>query len=324
MPKLRFKTLAILISLFIPMLGAAQESYPAKPVTIVIGYPPGNVPDTISRLLARRLGEEMGQSFVVDNRPGAAATIASGFVARAAPDGYTVLLGGPEVNIAPLLYPKLPYQRKDFAHVRVVSTSDFVLMVHPSLNVTTLKEFIALAKSKPDKFSYASVGSSSLHHMAMERLQLETGIKLLHIPYKGASQTIPAFLANDVQAMFAATGSPPTRTAIASGNAKLLAIAGLKRSEFNPEVPTMEELGIKEMDFTGIQSFYVPAATPVAVVNRLASALEKVINLPEVQKSIRAAGASPGGASTAEIMPRINAQLESYAKLIKAAGITPE
>lgn len=316
--------LALLLPVLFPGLGAAQESYPSRQVKVVIGWPPGNVPDAQARTLARRLSEDMGQPFVVDNRPGAAATIGAEFVARSAPDGYTLLLGGPELLLSPLLNPKLPYQRKDFALVMEIGGSDFVLLAHSSLNVATVKEFVALAKSKPGQISYASVGNGSIHHLAMEEFQFLTGIKLLHVPYKGASQTVPAFLANEVSAMFAAIGSSATNVAANSGKARFLALAATKRSEFAPDVPTTEELGIGRMDFSLGSSIYVPVATPASVVKQLASGLAKAIVHPDVTKGLKAIGATASGKSGEEVASRERAQIAAFSRLIKAAGITME
>ncbi len=223
--------------------------------------------------------------------------------------------------ISPLLNPKLSYRPSDFTPVVVVGTTEFVLAVHQALGANSVSEFIALAKSKPGTINYGSVGSGGIHHLAMEQFQLETGIKLVHIPYKGGAQSIPALLTNEVSAVFTGIAAPALLAGVKSGTIKFLGIAGPKRYSFIPDVPTLGEVGVPNMDFTGDSAIYAPAGTPNAVVSFLAREIATAIRQPEVLKGLNAAGVTPSGMAPEAFAARYREQIEKYRNVIRASGV---
>ena len=298
------------------------QAYPTKPVRIVVPYAAGGLPDTMTRLVATRLSETLKQQFVIDNRPGAGGIGACELVARANADGYTLLVADVgQTAINPALYAKLPYDPvKDFAPVSIMGTSAQFIAAHASVPANTLNELIALAKAKPGTLRYGSGGIGSLHHLAMEALNGPLGLNLVHVPYKGTAQSVPALLSGEVSlAMSALPSLAPHR---AGGRIKLLAVNTLKRSAQAPDVPTVAEVtGIKDFDYPPVIGILAPAATPRVVVGLLSNAIAQAVRHRDVASRYNTLGIDAVGSSPEEYAAQNRVDVEKYARVVKASGI---
>ena len=309
------------LALFAGIAGAqAQSDFPNKPVHLVVGFTPGSVADITARVLGNKMGQLLGQQFVVENRTGAGSNLAAEYVARAPKDGYTLFLPG-SANIAnAAINPKLPFDIiKDFAPIGLVNSAAVILVVHPSLNVSNVQELIALVKSKPGEFSYASTGIGSAPHFSGELFMQRTGAKLVHVPYPGSPQAATDLLAGRVQIMF----SPATAviSLVNSGKLKVLASAGAKRPGILPDVPTMIESGMPDFDTAIWFGLTAPAGTPTAVVDKLAHALREAVKAPDVVAAWRPQGVDPldGGA---DALAKLNeTELKRWTEVAAAAGL---
>ena len=300
---------------------AFAQAYPSKPVRFMVGYPPGGLPDTTARVIANRLSETMGQQFLIENRPGAGGSIACEAVAKAPPDGYTLLiadLGQSAINLA--LYPKLGYDTlRDFAPISLVGTSPFFLAVNGSTGISTWQELVAAAKAKPGQITYGSSGNGSPSHLATEILKSITKLDLTHIPYKGSGQTIPALIAGQVQLFF--TVLPTTAAAVKAGQVKLLGVAGTTRSSQAPDVPTFAELGVPGMVMTPSIGILAPIATPRPIIDQLGAEIAKAVHHPETLKRFTAMGIDPVGNSPEVYARDLKADVAYFAKAVKATGM---
>jgi len=304
----------------------AQDTaaYPNKLVRIIVPAAAGGGADIVARIFAPPLGKNLGQNFVVDNRPGAANIIGTEIVAKSPADGYTLLLGttGPLAN-NPLLYSKLPYDSlKDFAPVSNVANSAFVLVVHPTLPVNSVAQLIALAKSRPESLAYASWGRGSATHLATELLMLMGNIKLVQVPYKGSGNAMPDMLSGQVQLAFDSLLSATPQ--LQAGRLRPLGVSALKRVALLPAVPTLAEQGFEGFEAGSWYGFLAPAKTPREIVVRLHAEIMKAINLPEVRERLASLGAEPIGNSAEEFSAQLRSDLERWGKVVKAAGIQPE
>ncbi len=302
----------------------AAAGYPNKVVRIIVPAAPGGGADIIARIFAQPLGKVFGQNFVVDNRPGAANIIGTEIVAKAPPDGYTLLLGttGPLAN-NPLLYAKLPYDSmKDFAPISNVANSAFVLVVHPSLPVKSVAELVALAKARPDQLIYASWGRGSATHLATELLMLMRQVKMVQVPYKGSGNMMPDVLAGNVQLAFDSQLSSVPH--VQAGRLRPLGVSALKRSNVLPAVPTLAEQGFDGFEAGSWYGFLVPAKTPREIVTKLHGEIIKALKLPEVLERMASLGTEPIGTTPEEFTERIRSDLDKWGKVVKAAGIKPE
>src|SRR2546426_2696296 len=274
--------------------GASTEVYPAKPVRLLVGFTPGGGVDINARLLASKLSELLGQQVVVENRPGAGTNIANEYVARSAPDGYTLLFNSPAVAINMSLYSKPPYDAlRDFAGVSVFSESTNILVVPASLPAKTVQELVALARERPGALNYSSAGAGSTQHLAAELFKLRTGTNIVHIPYKGSAPSIAALLAAEVQLSFinpVAIGQH-----VKSGRLRALAVAGARRTELMPEVPTVKEAGVEGVEVPLWFGLLAPAATPREIVRALAAAVTKAAHPSDTRKRRPQQGAEGGG-----------------------------
>ncbi len=309
-------------------LGAASASaqtYPTKPVRIVVPYAAGGLPDTMTRLVATRLTETLKQQFVIDNRPGAGGIGACELVARANADGYTLLVADVgQTAINPALYAKLPYDPvKDFTAVSIMGTSAQFIAAHASVPANTLNELIALAKAKPGALRYGSGGIGSLHHLSMEALNGPLKLGLIHVPYKGTAQSVPALISGEVSlAMSALPSLAPHR---AGGRIKLLAVNTIKRSAQAPDVPTVAEVtGIKDFDYPPVIGILAPSATPRAIVNVVSSSIAQAVRHPEVVQRYTTLGIDPVGSTPEEYAAQNRTDFVKYAKVVKAAGVKAE
>jgi tripartite-type tricarboxylate transporter receptor subunit TctC len=303
---------------------ALAQSYPNKPIRMVVGFPPGGGTDVVARVISQKLSEWYGQPVVVENRPGATGTIGADAIAKSAPDGYNLLMG--HVNshgIAPNLFAKLPYDPiKDFAAVAYVGYVPNVLAVHPSVPARSVKELVALAKDKPGAMNYASSGNGSTQHLAGEMFKQLTGTDIVHVPYKGSGDAIKDLLSGTVNMNF--DTMPPVLSHIQAGKLRGLAISTPKRLSQLPDVPTFEEEGIKGFDVTNWYGVMAPGGTPRDIVSKLNADINKAMQVPEVRARLEAVGTQLREQSVAEFDSFIKAEVTKYAKLIKDANIRIE
>jgi tripartite-type tricarboxylate transporter receptor subunit TctC len=303
---------------------ASAQSYPAKPVRMIVGFPPGGGTDVVARVISQKLSEWYGQSVVVENRPGATGTIGADLIAKSAPDGYNLIMG--HVNshgIAPNLFAKLPYDPiKDFAAVAYVGYVPNVLAVHPSVPARTVKELVELAKSQPGVMNYASSGNGSTQHLAGEMFKQLTGTSIVHVPYKGSGDAIKDLLGGTVNMNF--DTMPPVMAHIQAGKLRGLAISTPRRLSQLPDVPTFEEAGIKGFDVTNWYGVMAPGGTPRELVNKLNADINKAMQVPEVRARLEAVGTQLHEQSAAEFESFMKAEVSKYAKLIKSANIKIE
>jgi tripartite-type tricarboxylate transporter receptor subunit TctC len=311
---------ATLLAAFTGNTARAQSDYPNKPIRLVVGFTPGSVADITARVLGNRMGQILGQSIVVENRPGAGSNLAAEFVARSAKDGYTLFLPG-SANIAnAAINPNLPFDiAKDFAPVALVSAAAVILVVHPSLGVSNLQELIALAKSKPGELSYASTGIGSAPHFSGELFMQRTGAKLVHVPYQGSPQAATDLLAGRVQVMF----SPATAviSLVQDGRLKVLASAGSKRPGILPDVPTMIESGMPDFDTAIWFGLMAPAGTPREVIDKLARTVREAVKSGDVVAAWRPQGVDPLDGGPDELAGLIASELKRWGDVATAAGL---
>lgn len=323
MKPFRFLGALVLAIVAAPVVGLAQpNAYPSKPVHIVVPYPAGGSGDFLARLIGNRLSQVMGQQFVVENKAGASGNIGTEFVARAVPDGHTLLLGSDiQFAINPALYPKLGYDPdKDFEPISLAADIELMLAVPSSLQVNTMAEFIALAKKDPGAVSYASTGQGSSHHLGMELLSILAGVELNHIPYKGSGQALPDLLSGNVQAMF--LGVSQALPHIRSGKLKALAVGSSRRLRALPGVPTLNET-YPGFEVVNSWSFYAPRSTPKEVVSRLQAEIVKIVKAPEVWEQLEKGGFAPVGSTSGELVARTVADRSKWARVIAQAKVKP-
>jgi tripartite-type tricarboxylate transporter receptor subunit TctC len=313
------------IAAMLPFAASAQGAYPsAKPIRIIVPFAPGGNVDITARTIAPGLGEALGQSVVVENKAGAGGVIGADFVAKSPPDGYTLLMGSNStVSVAPALNARNPYHPvRDFAPIALVAATPFVLVAHPSVPARTLPELIALAKAQPGTLTMASGGNGSSNHLVGELFQSVTGTKLLHVPYKGAGAVAGDLMGGQVQLLFDQLAASTAN--IKSGRIKAIAVTSTTRAAVLPDVPTMVEAGIKEMDVINITGVLAPAGTPPDIVARVNAALLKVLQRPEVRERFSTLGVSPLGGTPEEFGAFIREDFAKWTKVIKDANIKVE
>lgn len=321
-PALRAVVLALLClgTTMFPAATSAQI-YPAKPVRILVGVPPGGGTDILARVLARRLSDMYGQQFVVENRPGAGTVIAAELLAKAAPDGYTLLLAINALAANHTLYKKLPYNTlRDFTAVILAASTPNILVAHPSLPAKNVQEFVALAKARPNQIAYASSGNGSAAYLAAEVFKLATGTRMTHVPYKGTGPALTAILAGEAQAMVAAL--PGAISFVKEKRLRALALTSAKRAPTLPEIPTLGEAGIKGSEFDTWYGFFAPAGTPSEVVGKINASVKTLLSSPEVRQQLAAQGLEPAGNTPAEFDKYFRVEVENLARVIRAAGAT--
>lgn len=299
----------------------AQEAYPSKPVRLVVPYPPGGGNDSLARIVSQRLAERLGKAVLIDNRPGAGATIGADAAAKAAPDGYTLLLSSIVTqSLAPHMYAKLPYNpQRDFVPLGIIGSAPTVMIASPNLKVKTVQDVVNAARSAPGKLTYASGGSGTSPHIAAEVFRLRTKTELLHVPFKGGGPSLTALMAGDVDLMLdtAASCLPHVR----SGKVTGIAISTPQRLPDFPSLPTFAESGLADFDFNSWYSVHAPAATPQAIVARLRADLAAVLAMPEVQAQVQKLGVEPLRMSGEQIAAFERAETDKWGQVIRQANI---
>lgn len=305
-----------------PLQTQAQTgAYPNKTVRLIVPAAPGGGADFLARIVSTKLAEQTGQTFVVDNRSGASGTIAADATAKAAPDGYTVLLGqSTSIAIAPHLYQKLGYDTlRDLRAVTLVAEVPNILVVHPSVPASNVKELIALAKSKPNLLNFGSAGNGAPSHLAGEMFKGAAGVNMVHVPYKGAGPAVNDLLAGQIQVMFAPMVAVLPQ--VKAGRLKALAVTSAKRSPAVPELPTLSEAGLTGFEIVSWFGFFVPAATPQAVVDKLHTETVKALKSPDTIERFAKEGAEPEGNTPAEFALYVQQEYARYAKVVKDNNI---
>ena len=307
-------------ALSLPMLAQAQAAYPDRAIKFVVPYSAGGLPDTVARIFAQRVGDRLGQSVVVDNKPGANGVVAAQALASAPADGYTFLVtDGSMFSINPAIYKNLSYDyKRDFVPVSLAARAPLFLAVHPKTGVNTLQEFIALAKAKPGTLNYGSSGIGSSHHLTMEAMKVALGIDVQHVPFKGSSQSVPALIGGQVDVAFSAL--PSLSGFVKADKVKLLATNGAKRSPYEPAVPAIAEL-VPGFDFAVVVGVLAAHGTPQSAIDRISSEIEAVAKNPDTIQVLAKAGVESVGSKPAEYGRAILDENERLAKAIIAAGI---
>jgi tripartite-type tricarboxylate transporter receptor subunit TctC len=312
-------TLAILAS-----QAAAADAYPARAIRFVVAFPPGGGTDIIARSIAQKLAERLAQQVVVDNRPGAGGNIGTDIVAKSAPDGYTLLMGsaGP-LAINASLFGKMPFDPiKDLAPVTLAASTPNVLVVHPSLPAATVKELIALARAKPGEINFASSGHGTPAHLAGELFNSMAGVKMVHVPYKGAAPALADLLGGQVQLMFSTM--PPALPHVKDGKLRALAVTSAKRSPATPALPTVDEIALPGFEANTWHGVVAPAGTPAAIVARLNREIVAILHMPEVVERLSGQGAEALGSTPEEFAAYIRSETIKWAKVVKESGAKAE
>ena len=318
------RILAIAGLLVASIAAALAQSYPNKPIRIIIAQAPGSATDVISRVVGNRLQESLGQPVVIEARPGAGGAVGTEAAARSTPDGYTLFMANNSTHGSnPALYSKLPYDAvKDFAPITLVATVPYVLVVDPSLPVNSVGQLIALAKSKPGKMNYASAGNGSTHQFCGELLKSMAGIDVLHIPYKGSPPAIAGLLGGEVSLMFA--NLTDIGSQIRSGKVKALAVTVSHRANLLPEVPTLAEAGLPGFEIGSWFGLLAPAGTPATIVSRLNAATVKVLGRSDVKATLGAQGLELAPGSPEQFAAHIKSEIAKFTRIARAAGIKAE
>jgi tripartite-type tricarboxylate transporter receptor subunit TctC len=312
----------VLLALIVFPVAGNSQSYPAKPVRLVVGFPPGGANDILARLVGAKMQEAWGQPVVVDNKPGANAIIGTDLVAKSAPDGYTLLIGASgAMTFNPGLYDKLPYDPvRDFAPITMLGSFPLVLGIHPGLPAQSVKDLVALAKASPGKLNYGA--GSTPFRLAAELFNLQAEVKLNHIPYKGSAATVAAVMANDVQLTF--VDAPPAMAQIRGGRLRALAVTSRARAAVLPEVPTMIEAGLTQYEVVLWTSLFAPAGTPKPVLDAIHAQTLKALQAADVRERMASLGIDPVGNTPEQLAAALKADLDKWTAVAKTAGIKAE
>jgi tripartite-type tricarboxylate transporter receptor subunit TctC len=304
---------------------AAQDAkdYPARPIRVIVPYPPGGGTDVVARIVADPLAAALGQPIIIDNRGGAAGNLGTDLAAKSAPDGYTILLTLSSHTINPKLFDKLPFDvERDFAPISLVALSPQILVAHPSLPANNIRELIALAKAEPGKLNFASVGTGSPGHIAGELFKLKTGVDMVHVPYKGGGPAVTDTLGGQVQLLFVTL--PAAMQHVKAGRLKALAVTSDRRSLAAPDIPTIAESGVPDCIVNSWYGALAPAKTPPAFIAKLQAAFAKVLAMPEVKDKLFAQGAEAAPSTSADFERRIHDELKQWDYVIREARIKAE
>ena len=315
-----FTATAIALVALPPSAAEAQTAYPEKPVRFIVPYPPGGGTDVIARIVQERFAQALAQPVIIENRGGAAGSLGTDVVAKAAPDGYTVLFTLSSHTINPAIYPKLPFDTvKDFAPVGTVASLPQILVANLQFPANNVAELTALAKAKPGTLSFASVGNGSPGHLAGELYKLRTGTQLVHVPYRGGGPAVTDVMGGQVPLLWVSI--PAAAQFVKSGKLKALAVSTTKRSAAFPDVPTMQEAGVADFEVDSWYAMFVPAKTPKPVIERLNRVLNSIVAEPAIREKLLAQGAEGVGGSADALGKIVAAELPKWAKLAKDANI---
>jgi len=303
--------------------GVLAQTYPSKPVRVVIPWPPGGSNDVVGRIVLQKVAESLGQQFVIDNRGGAAGSIGADVVAKAPPDGYTLMVHSTTHVGNAHIYKKLPYDvLKDFAGVALLAAQPGALSVHPALPVKSVREFIALARKRPGEINYSSSGNGSAPHLSMALLVSMTGIKIVHVPYKGGASQVTALMSGETQCSLATISTVLTH--IKSGRLRAVGVSSAKRSGSLPDVPTIAESGVPGYEMSPWIGAFAPAGTPKEIINRLNAEINKALKLPDVSQSLASQALDAWSSTPEEFDARLKADYDKYGQLIRLTGAQVE
>lgn len=309
-------TLACMLA---PLPVYGQAAYPSQTIRLIVPYAPGGFPDTVARVVGKRMQERMGPSVVIENRPGANGGIAAGALAASAPDGYTLMVtDGAIVSSVPQISSKLSYEPKELAPVAFLARAPLFLAVHPKVTVGTFAEFIDYVKARPGQLNYGSSGVGSIHHISMEGLKTELKLSMTHVPFKGTGESVPALLGGHVEVLFSAY--PSLSGAAGTNRVKLLASNGVTRSPQAPDLPAIAEL-IPGFNFASIVGIYARVGTPAAVMQKIADEATAILKEPDVIKALGVVGVEPTGGGPEEFKRVLDGEIERVTKVVKAANI---
>ena len=316
----------LIAAMFAPAAAAWAQSpgsakgYPNKPVKVVVGYAAGGLPDTVGRLVQQMLSERWGQQVVTENRPGSGGVAAAEIVAKAPADGYTLYISDSSViSINPYLYAKLPYSDKDFTSVSIVARAALFLAVHQSIQVDSMAELIALARAKPGQLSYGSSGIGTPHHLGMEALKSALGLDVVHVPYKGSGQSVPALVGGQVAMVFSA--GPSLTGYVKDGRVKIVAVNSSTRSSFAPNVPTVAESGVPGYDFALTLGYLAPAGTPQDVIQKISREIAEVVKLPDIIQRFANLGIEAAGSTPEQQAAQWRSEAERFSRAVKQVGV---
>jgi tripartite-type tricarboxylate transporter receptor subunit TctC len=315
---------ALVFAAAVVSIPAAAQTWPAKPVRVIVPFPPGGGLDFFTRIAAAKLQENLGQQFIVDNRSGAGGMIGADAAAKSPPDGYTVLFASSaEITINQHLYPKITYDStRDFAPVSYAAHAPLLFSVHPSIPAKTLKEVIALARAQPGQLNYASAGTGGSQHLAGELLKSAAKINIVHVPYKGAAPAVVDMVGGHVSMGF--TALPSSLPQARAGKLRAIAVTSAKRSAAAPELPTFTELGYPQVDLVVWYGVLFPAKTPPEIVNRLSSEVTKAVQAPDVKAKLIQQGVESDGTTPAEFAKIMQSEIQRYGKIIRESGAKPD
>jgi tripartite-type tricarboxylate transporter receptor subunit TctC len=310
----------VLFTAHVSICAAADGPYPTKPIRMLVGFPVGGGADVAARVLGLPMSELLGQQIVVDNRPGAGSAIASEIAAKATPDGHTLVSIGSSHAVNAALYPALPYKpAADFSAIVLVARSPVVITANPAVPAKTLKELIALARSRPGSVNYGSAGVNGINHLAAELLKRMGGFDITLVPYKGVAQALPAVMAGEVQVMFATL--PGSIGQIKAGRIRAIAVTSAKRSDSAPDIPTVAESGVPGYEASSWFAFLAPVATPKQIVMRLNTEALRSLQRPDVRETLVRVGMDPAGSTPAEADAYLRAEIAKWTGVVKEAGI---
>lgn len=299
------------------------SNYPNKPIRLIVPFAPGGSNDIMARIIGQKIGESVGQTVIIDNRGGASGIIGTDLAAKAAPDGYTLLMMSLTLAVNPSLFKKLPYDtERDLLPVSLVASAPLILVVHPSLPVKSLKDFIAHAKANPGKFNFGSGGPGTTPHLAGEMLKSMAGLQMTHVPYKGGGPALADLVGGQLQLML--ENIPSTLPHVKSGKLRVLALSGLKRSSLVPDVPTLDEAGLKGYEIVGWNGLFLPAGTTNAIVSRLHTETVKALAAADIKERLSGMGAEGVGNTPAEFNAFVKAEIKKWAQVVRDAGLRVE
>jgi len=311
----------ILLALLTTVSMTQAQEWPARAINLIVSYPPGGTADLMARTIATPLGKILGTSIVVENKPGASGQIAASYVAKANPDGYTLMLDASSYSVNPSLFPKLPYDpNKEFKTLGILAQYPNVLLVNPSFPAKSVKELVAMAKAKPNSIAYASSGNGSAQHLAGALFEIQAGVEMQHIPYKGGGPALNDVLGGQVPVFFGSVAS--TKQYVDTGKLNALAVTGKKRATSMPTVPTMAEAGVAGYEVYEWNGIFAPAATPAPILLKLSEAITKVMQTPEVKDKVISLGGEIFQGNANEADKFIKAQIAEWARLVKSGKIS--